>query len=511
MKRILSIFLCCLLLTGCAIGTGDVYEPTGDGLTWEEGYTGPAQEATEPEVIRDLTLTCYPDKPINPLLCNDFTNRALHSLLYQGLFTVDRSYQVEPMLCKRFTRSQDMKTYTFYLENATFSDGSRLTAQDVAATLEAARESAIYSGRLTHVREITVSGSAVVVELSTAYENLPILLDIPILKASQLEENIPAGTGPYTFEQDIMGMRLRRRVNWWCNAKLQVTANTIPLVSGESTTQIRDEFEFGDLGLVCADPGSDNYADFRCDFELWDCESGIFLYLACNMDSKVFSIPEVRAALTYAIDRDSIVEEHYRGFARSAVLPMSPQCPYYSQKLANNYAYDSVKFASVLNEVGLTQEEPLVFLVNSDDSLRIRVARDIRDMLEDCGLKVTMKELSSNDYKTSLLYRTYDIYLGQTKLSPNMDLSAFFYSAGDLSYGRVNDVATYSLCLEALANHGNYYTLHQKIMEDGRLCPILFRSYAVYATRGLLSELTPSRDNIFYYSMGKTMEDALSK
>ena len=143
MKRILSIFLCCLLLTGCAIGTGDVYEPTGDGLTWEEGYTGPAQEATEPEVIRDLTLTCYPDKPINPLLCNDFTNRALHSLLYQGLFTVDRSYQVEPMLCKRFTRSQDMKTYTFYLENATFSDGSRLTAQDVAATLEAARESAI--------------------------------------------------------------------------------------------------------------------------------------------------------------------------------------------------------------------------------------------------------------------------------------------------------------------------------------------------------------------------------
>ena len=509
-KRILTLLLCCLLLAGCSIGTGSPYEPTGDGLTWDEGYTGPAQEATDPEKVQELTLTFYPDRPMNPLKSNDFTNRALNSLLYQSLFVVDREYQVEPMLCKRYTRSQDMRTYTFYLENATFSDGTRLTAQDVAATLEAAKESPIYSGRMRHISQITVSGAAVEIQLSTAYENLPILLDIPILKASQVEEDFPLGTGPYTLERDIMGMRLRRRSNWWCNAQLTVTAATIPLVAAESNTQIRDEFEFSDLGLVCADPGSDNYADFRCDFELWDCESGIFLYLACNMESDVFSIPEIRAALTYAIDRDAIVEEHYRGFARSAVLPMSPQCPYYSQKLAEEYSYDSVKFATALKDAALNQEEPLVFLVNSDDSLRIRVARDIRDMLVDCGLKVTMKELPSNEYRSSLLYRTYDLYLGQTKLSANMDLSPFFYSAGDLSYGSINDVATYSLCLEALANHGNYYTLHRRIMEDGRLCPILFRSYAVYATRGLLSDLNPSRDNVFYYSMGKTMEEALS-
>ena len=46
-------------------------------------------------------------------------------------------------------------------------------------------------------------------------------------------------------------------------------------------------------------------------------------------------------------------------------------------------------------------------------------------------------------------------------------------------------------------------------MDNGLLCPILTGSYAVYATRGLLTDLTPSRDNVFYYSMGKTMEQAL--
>ena len=48
-------------------------------------------------------------------------------------------------------------------------------------------------------------------------------------------------------------------------------------------------------------------------------------------------------------------------------------------------------------------------------------------------------------------------------------------------------------------------------MDDGRLCPVLFRSYAVYATRGLLTGLTPSRDSVFYYSLGRTMENALLK
>ena len=90
-----------------------------------------------------------------------------------------------------------------------------------------------------------------------------------------------------------------------------------------------------------------------------------------------------------------------------------------------------------------------------------------------------------------------------------MDLSVFFANKGNLSYGGISDVALNTLCTESLANRGNYYTLHKSVMDDGRLCPILFRSYAVYATRGLLTGLAPARDNVFYYSLGRTMENAL--
>jgi hypothetical protein len=89
-----------------------------------------------------------------------------------------------------------------------------------------------------------------------------------------------------------------------------------------------------------------------------------------------------------------------------------------------------------------------------------------------------------------------------------MDLSPFFAPKGSLNFGSLSDAGLYALCQEALANGGNYYTLHQKTMQSGMLCPILFRSYAVYCQRGVLPELSPVRDNIFRYSLGKTMESA---
>ena len=514
MKRLISILLCVLLLAGLLGGCGTEekpYTPTGAGLTWDEDYTGPAKEKPE-ESNQSLTLTYYPQRSMNPYLCTDYTNRALFSLLYQSLFTVDRSYKVEPQLCKSYKVSQDMKTYTFYIDKATFSDGTALTVADVVASLLSAKESAYYSGRFTHIADITPGADGgIVITTKTAMENLPLLLDIPIIKQTELQADTPLGTGPYYLDASTQNPLLRRNSKWWCKKELVVTAPAITLQVATSEQDIRDAFEFEGLSLVCANPGSDRYADYRCDYELWDCESGVFLYLACNMDSEVFSLPAVRSALTFAIDRDALADAYYRGFARSTSLPMSSQCPYYSNNLASKYAYDGgEKFTQAVTSASKNRAE-IVLLVNKDDSLRLRVAKDIAAMLSESGLKVTLSEKSTSAFRTALKKKEYDLYLGQTKLSPNMDLSVFFSSKGALNYGGISDVALYTLCTEALANHGNYFTLNKSVMDDGRLCPILFSSYAVYATRGLLTGLTPARDSVFYYSMERSMENALIK
>ncbi len=509
-RRFAALFLCAalMLLCGC-VEELSPYVPTGSGLAGEDVPTEPEQTLPQEQTF---SLAYYRERSLNPLEATDSTNRTLFSLIYQGLFAVDREYNPMPILCRSYKVSEDMRTYTFYIQDAKFSDGTALTPEDVYETLDAAIDSAVYGGRFTHVYRLELEDDGgITFRMDTPCENLPILLDVPILKASELSDPTPLGTGPYRMETTTAGVRLRKVSDWWCSAALPVSAAAISLREAKSPTQIRDDFAFSSLGLVCADPNSDQYGDFRCDYELWDCESGTFLFLACNMQSPVFSNPELRGALTYAIDRNQIAEQFYHGFARTATLPASPQSPYYTQSLAQQYAYDPDRFAYVVKDAALSEDTTVRLLVNGSDSLRLRVAKSIQRMLEAGGLTVEVEAEDYSDYRKALQKGAYDLYLGETRLSANMDLTAFFSPKGSMNFGDLSDAVIYSLCLESLANRGNYYNLHSAVVQDGRLCPILFQSYAVYANRGLVSGLSPSRDAVFYYDLGVTLSDILAE
>ena len=171
MKRMLILLLCAvLLLCGCTQnGTRNPTTPTYFGDTNGVKPNGTQQEE------QALSLVYDPDASLNPYQCQNTTNRALFSLIYQGLFSVDRNYEAYPILCDTYNVSADLKTYTFHLAAAQFSDGSALTANDVVASLNAAQESPWYGGRLQQVKSVSAYGDAVVVELSTPMENLPLL------------------------------------------------------------------------------------------------------------------------------------------------------------------------------------------------------------------------------------------------------------------------------------------------------------------------------------------------
>ncbi len=515
MKRYIALLLCLVLtvsaFAGCSRVSDEVYIPTGSALVMEDEDPDANVEVDDGR-DQELSLAYYADRSMNPLISTNFTNRALFSLIYQGLFSIDRNYEAVPILCGSFQVSPDNRIYSFYLdERATFSDGTRVTIEDVIATYNAAKSSKYYSGRFTHIHEVKVSpnGLGVTFYLTTPYESLPLLLDIPILKASELEADHPLGTGPYIFSEQIGGAYLHRLESWWCqdSPDLVVTAASIPLVEGENAAHIRDEFEFGDLGLVCADPCTYSYADFRCDFELWDCDNGYFLYLGMNVnysEKGIFENSDLRSKLTYAIDRELLSEKNFRGYARPATLAADPNSPFYSEGLAQRYAYDPMKFVDTLGKYLITK--PVRLLVNSDDRLRLQTARDIAQMLTEHGMTTVTVEMDSEDYEAVIRRGEYDMYLGRTRLSANQDLSNFFRAWGSGSYNGVVDEESLKLCLAALANRGNYYDLHEHVAEDARIVPILFYGYAIYGTRGLLSDLRPSRDNVFFYSLDKTLD-----
>lgn len=513
-----ALILALSLLLGCFSGCAgeEAYVPTGDGLA---DVTQPTVQATDPAVTAPgglyaeqagFTMAYFPDEGFNPYDCLNINNRMIFSLLYQSLFVTSSDYTVEPMLCKEYAVNQDHTTWVFTLEQATFSDGTSLTAMDVVASLKEAKDSDYYEGRFTHIKSISEhEGNTVKITTDTPMEQLPLLLDIPIVKYGQTEASQPQGTGPYVLAQNTEGLLLQRRQDWWCNAEIPLDVPSIQLMVGEDPTQIRDEFEFGDLGVSTADPGSASYADYRSDYELWDSESGIFLYIGCNIRSSVFSNSQIRAALSQAIDRSAILADCYNGFGTPAVLPASPDSPFYDRNLAQQVQYDPQILTDALKDANLTGKT-VRLLVHKTDSVRLQAARQIARMLTDCGLNVELLEHNYTDYRAVLRDGTFDLYLGQTKLSPNMDLTAFFKEDAALTAGGMANASCYDLCLQALENSGNYYNLHQLVLRNAQLIPVLFRSYAVYADRGLVDDLSPARDNVFFYSLGKSLSGVKS-
>ena len=67
MKRLLAAILCiCIFLSGCSISSEDPYIPTGDGLTYDDDYTGPHITPTTPAnpnaVSASATVPTLPER-----------------------------------------------------------------------------------------------------------------------------------------------------------------------------------------------------------------------------------------------------------------------------------------------------------------------------------------------------------------------------------------------------------------------------------------------------------------
>ncbi len=520
MKRLTAMLLVLVLalgiLPGCSRSIDNSgYIPTGDAIIGEN--EDPPEETVD-EDTQELTLAYYPERSLNPLFGSDYTNRVLMSLMYQGMFATDSKKNVTPILCSSYRVNPRQTVWTFYLdENATFSDGSRVTIQDVKASYTRAKENDYYKNRFRHLLEMEIlEDGGIAFYLDTPYENFPLLMDIPIVKANEVEAEHPLGTGPYLFVEDSSGSSLHRVKNWWCgDVKVPAIDPAISLVEVSTPAQIRDEFQFGSLSLACTNPMSANFAEYRSDYELWSVESGYMMYIGCNvMYSDFFDDGTLRTFLTYAIDRETLADNAYNGMVDTVTLPCSPRDSYYSKSLAKQYEYDSIKFIDRLRGYAIPRDEEkggyktLNLLVNSDDSARVEIARDIAETLTELGLPCQAMERSAGVYQDILYYSTFDIYLGMTRLSPNMDLTEFFRPYGEMRWGGLSHESLYSMVKSTLENTGNFYNFHKILADDGRIIPVMFGYYNIYTQRGVLPDLAPARDNVFYYSIGKSMKEA---
>ena len=178
----------------------------------------PQQETTAvtTEVFTELEsfgLAYQPDYGLHPYNCESLNNRVIFSFLYEPLFAVTQELDAVPILAKDYSVSDDGTTTTVTLQSGVrFHTGAPLTADDVVYSLESSRGTAYYGSRLRDVTAIeALDAQTVVLTTTVAYDELPLLLDIPIIQKDTMEQDVPPGTGPYKFESTE---RLVRNTDW---------------------------------------------------------------------------------------------------------------------------------------------------------------------------------------------------------------------------------------------------------------------------------------------------------
>lgn len=497
MKRLLFVLTLCLaLLCGCAEDTAD---------TEEDDYllVGDLSTPDEPLIhtASSFTLPIYSGQTLDPVTCSEGIQRSVSALLYEGLFTLSPTFEVEYCLCDSYEYDPATFVYTFHLRaDVTFGDGSALTARDVLATLSRAQFSERYAARFASVASMRAVGTdSIRIALNRDDATFPALLDIPIVRSGTENNLVPLGTGPYLYITEGSQDYLRANSAWW-------RGNIQPLVRIELSS-VRDEdtaayrFSSGEVQLLRSRLLGINGVSSTTGISVSSADTTELLYLAFN--NAAVSDAALRHALSLGVDRESFVSGYLSGYAKSVWAPISPVFPLYPKDLERNYQRKD--FEAALDTLGYGAEgestpRTLTLLVNEESSEKLAIATSIAADLSYGNLQVSVKSLPWDRYLAALQAGSFDLYLGEVRLTPNWDLTPLVGSLGSMNYGYVSDPVLDDF-LQSFRSTATEATARQLCAYLAQQCPIIplcFQMDTILTHTAVLSELTPTSASPFY-------------
>lgn len=448
---------------------------------------------------------------LHPILGSDRTNLTLAPLIWEGLFELDNTFTPQKVLCQSYLISTDGLSWTFTLRSdVTFSDGSPLTADDVAQSLRLAMNpKSRFASRLSGIRSVAANDAyTLTVILSYPNGNLPALLDIPIVRGESEE---PLGTGPYRIEGYGDDSHLLLRTDWWQKEKLPF--DSIPLICVDGADNLIYAFDTFDISLVTTDLTGTNALGYSTGYEVWDCPTSIMLYAGFNTIKGICADPLVRQALSRCFDRTTVANSLFVRHAQPAVLPVSPASSLYDEIIAEEYQYSTQTAAALftqagyhLNDGALTKNGKaltLTLLVNSENSFKTATADYLASELDKLGVSVEVQKLSWAEFEKALSAGSFDFYLGETMLTADFDLSALITKKGMLNFGKYDNSETSALLAAFQTATGQARiqaaaALYQKLEIEMPFTSLCFKNTSALTQWGMVSGVNPTQANAFF-------------
>lgn len=395
-----------------------------------------------------MTLLYSAADTFNPYTAKTDINRQLCRLLYEPLVKLDNSFS--PV----YALADDVKTEgtvcTAVLKSANFSDGSRVTADDVVYSFNLAKESASYYGAKLYecTSAVAKDSKTVVFTLTKTDPYFVNLLDFPILKSgsdkitdSDSQSLPPIGSGRYKVNAEYNGFVLNESY-----ASKDTPIKEIKLINAPDNESVAHYVELGAADMYYSDISDGTI--LRMSGQKMDINLNNLVYIGVNQNYGALINKEIRQAISAAIDRTKISIDAFYNNALPATGFFNPVWKE-TKSLQNIQIKANSKIAiENLEKIGYnildknsirvnSNGTPLKFtlLVNSENRMRAAAAYSIAEQLSGCGIKIDVIEKNYASYLESLKNGEFQLYLGEVKFTENMDVSSLVLENGSAAFG----------------------------------------------------------------------------
>jgi peptide/nickel transport system substrate-binding protein len=289
-------------------------------------------------------------------------DEVVYANVFEGLTRIGPDGAVHPDLARSWDISADGRVYTFHLvTGVTFHDGTAFDAGDVKFSLDRARapdSTNAQKGLFEDIDSVQVIDPATV-RVTLAHPLGDFLFnmawgDAVIVAPESVATNAthPIGTGPFKFADWVEGdhVDLVRNPDYW-GTPAKLDKATFKFIS--DPTAAFAAMEAGDLDAFPVFPAPENLAQFRSDprFVVVVGSTEGETIMAMNNGKKPFDDIRVRRAMSYAVDRQAVIDGAMFGYGTPIGSHFSPADPGYVD-LTGLYPHDPDRARALLADAG---------------------------------------------------------------------------------------------------------------------------------------------------------------
>ncbi|RAI01969.1 ABC transporter substrate-binding protein [Acuticoccus sediminis] len=403
---------------------------------------------------------------LNPMLARLNSEYLLGELLYSGLTTLTPEMTAAPDLATEWSANEDATEWHFTLrDNAVFSNGSPLTSADVVASFKKLLDPATAapgSRNLGPISDVVADGDlGVIIRTSSPYGDLPVALSYPtakIVPAALAEGDFeslattPVGTGPFKLVEFSPDQRavVEKRDDYFVPELPyldRIEILTFPDAAGAVAATMAGEVDL----LTEVQPPDYSRVSSASGLVGLRTPSGRFLDVVMDCTVEPFNDPKVREALSYAVDREAMVELVAEGYGTPGNdTPINSAYHYYSE--APLKAYDPEKAKALLAEAGYPDGIKLELVASTKPGYRSAMAVVMREMARPAGFDIAVQTMDHSSYLDQV-WKKGKFYVGYYNMQPTEGtiLNLLFTSEASWNETRWNNTEFDKLVAEAEA------------------------------------------------------------